>query len=162
VRRRGGGGAEVSMSRVSVVLATFFLLVAAPARAETFPRPASLEPQVRFWRSIFGIYSRYQVVLHDTVDLDKVDSVLDFQSSSALSPIALEELIHDETSAELARLRAIFRKLDDAGPKPTGLSADEQRIFDLFRDDHSPNKFSDAADAKRLRSQRGLREKFSE
>ena len=147
--------------RFAVLLATFFLLFAAPCRADTFARPASLEPQVRFWRAIFGVYSRHQVVLHDTVDLDKIYSVLDFRSSVDLSPIALEQLVREETTAELARLRAIFRKLDDAGPKPEGLSADEQRIFDLFRGDSNRFKFRDAADEKRLRSQKGLREKFA-
>ena len=148
--------------RVSVLLATFVLLLAAPVGAEPFPRPASLEPQVGFWRAVFGVYSRYQVVLHDTVDLDKIYSVLDFRDSSDLGPIALEQLVRDETDAEFARLRGIFRKLDDAGPSPTGLTADEQRIFDLFRSDPSRTKFRDAADEKRLRSQRGLREKFAE
>jgi len=147
--------------RASGLLATFILLLAAPASADTFPRPASLEPQIRFWRDVFGAYSRYQVVVHDTVDLDKVYSVLDFRSSEDLGPIARETLIREETDSELARLRAIFRKLDDAGPKPTGLSADEQRIFDLFRGDSSSTKFRDAADDKRLRTQRGLWEKFA-
>jgi len=151
------------MRLVSVLLAIFFfLLIVTPARADTFPRPASLESQVRFWRAIFADYSRHQVVLHDTVDLDKIYSVLDFRSSADLSPFALEELIRDETRAELARLRALFERLHDAGPKPTGLTADEQRIFDLFRNDTGRAKFRDAADAKRLRSQRGLREKFAE
>ena len=147
--------------RFSGALATFILLLAAPAGAETFPRPGSLEPQIRFWRDVFGSYSRYQVVLHDTVDLDKIYAVLDFRSSGDLGPIALDQLIRDETDAEMAHLRRIFRKLDDAGPNPTGLDADEQRIFDLYRADTSRTKFRDAADDKRLRSQRGLREKFA-
>jgi membrane-bound lytic murein transglycosylase D len=148
--------------RFSGLLATFILLLAAAAGAETFPRPASLEPQVRFWRDVFGSYSRYQVVLHDTVDLDKIYAVLDFRSSGDLGPIALDQLMREETESELARLRRIFRKLDEAGPNPTDLSADEQRIFDLYRADTSRTRFQDAADDKRLRSQRGLREKFAE
>jgi membrane-bound lytic murein transglycosylase D len=148
--------------RFSVLIATFFLVVAAPAGAETFARPAALEPQVRFWRDVFGSYSRYQVVVHDTVDLDKIYSVLDFRSSDDLGPIALDQLIREETDNELARLRRILRRLDEAGPKPTDLSAEEQRVFDLFRSDTSRTKFRDAADDKRLRSQRGLREKFAE
>jgi membrane-bound lytic murein transglycosylase D len=148
--------------RFSGLLATFILLLAAAAGAETFPRPASLEPQVRFWRDVFGSYSRYQVVLHDTVDLDKIYAVLDFRSSGDLGPIALDQLIREETESELARLRRIFHKLDEAGPNPTDLSADEKRIFDLYRADTSPTRFRDAADDKRLRSQRGLREKFAD
>ena len=68
------------MRLVPGLLATFFLLlVVTPTRADTFPRPASLEPNVRFWRSVFADYSRLQVVVHDTWDLDKVYSVLDFR-----------------------------------------------------------------------------------
>src|SRR5262245_22781365 len=44
-----------------------------------FPRPAALEPAVKFWRSIFTEYSGHQVVLHDAVYLDKVYKVLDFR-----------------------------------------------------------------------------------
>jgi membrane-bound lytic murein transglycosylase D len=150
--------------RVSGLLAAFFLLIApTPSGAESFPRPASLEPPIRFWRDVFGSYSRYQVVVHDTWDLDKVYSVLDFRAAaqSELGPIALQQLISAETDAELDRLRRIFATLDAAGPNPTGLGADEQRIFDLYRADPTPTKFRDAADPSRLRTQRGLREKFA-
>jgi membrane-bound lytic murein transglycosylase D len=151
------------MRLVHGLLATFFLLfVVTPTRADNFPRPASLEPNVRFWRSVFADYSRLQVVVHDTWDLDKVYSVLDFRSYDYLGPIALDQLIKDDTAGELARIRAIFAKLDEAGPKPTGLAPDEQRIFDMYRGDPTPTKFRDAVDPKRLRTQRGLREKFAE
>jgi membrane-bound lytic murein transglycosylase D len=150
--------------RFSGLLAAFILLIAAaPSGADNFPRPASLEPPIRFWRDVFGSYSRYQVVLHDTWDLDKVYSVLDFRASagSEMGPIALQQLISASTDAERDRLRRIFWTLDQAGPNPTGLGADEQRIFDLYRADPSPTKFRDAADPSRLRTQRGLREKFA-
>jgi hypothetical protein len=86
--------------------------------------------------------------VHDTWDLDKVYSVLDFRAAaeSDIGPIALQQYISASTDAELDRLRRIFWTLDQAGPKPTGLNADEQRIFDLYRADTSPTKFRDAAD----------------
>src|SRR5438477_12642623 len=40
-------------------------------QAHLFPRPAELEPQIRFWRAIFTQYSAHQVVLHDAVHLDR-------------------------------------------------------------------------------------------
>jgi membrane-bound lytic murein transglycosylase D len=150
------------MRLVSLLLATFFALIVSPARANTFPRPASLEPQVKFWRSVFADYSRLQVVLHDTWDLDKVYAVLDFRPYADLGPIALDNYMRDTIAYEMARLRAIFARLDQAGPKPTDLTPEEQHVFDMFRGDPSRGKFRDAADAKRLRSQRGLREKFAE
>jgi membrane-bound lytic murein transglycosylase D len=148
--------------RVSGRLATFILLLAAaPVAAEHFPRPASLEPHIRFWRDVFGSWSRHQVVLHDTWDLDKVYSVLDFRPHAAqLGPIALQQLIRDETDAEIARLRASLWALDQAGPSPSGLGEAEQRLFEMYRADPSPTKFRDAID--RIRSQRGLREKFAQ
>jgi membrane-bound lytic murein transglycosylase D len=152
------------MRLVRGLLANFFLLflLVTPARADNFPRPASLEPNITFWRSVFADYSRLQVVVHDTWYLDKVYSVLDFRSYDYLGPIALDQMVKDGTAAEVARIRAIFAKLDEAGPKPTGLTPDEQRIFDMYRDDPTPTRFRDAADPKRLRTQRGLREKFAE
>jgi membrane-bound lytic murein transglycosylase D len=149
------------MRLVSLVLATFFSLIVTPARADTFPRPASLEPQIRFWRSVFADYSRLQVVVHDTVDLDKVYSVLDFRASADLGPITLDNYMRDATAYEVARIREILLRLDEAGPKPTGLTADEQRIFDLFKGDTRADRFRAATEPKRLRTQRGLREKFA-
>ena len=81
----------------------------APApEAALFPRPASLEPQIRFWRAIFSEYSTHQVVLHDAVHLDKVYKVLDFRSQrdEGMSPAQLERLSRIETDLEMARLRA--------------------------------------------------------
>jgi membrane-bound lytic murein transglycosylase D len=150
------------MRTFSVLLATFLLHPVVSAAAEPFPRPASLESQVRFWRDVFGAYSRYQVVVHDTVDLDKVYSVLDFRASAGdegENSIAVEQLVREQADDEVARVRGILRRLNQAGSSPTDLSADEQRVFDLFKQDPSPTKFLDAMD--HVRSQRGLREKFA-
>jgi membrane-bound lytic murein transglycosylase D len=148
------------MRLVSVLLAIFILPVASALGADAFPRPATLETQVRFWRDVFGAYSSSQVVLHDTWYLDKIYGVLDFRAyADQMGPIAFDEYVHDATASEVARLRAIFQRLDGAGANPTGLSADEQRVYDLYRDVPDPNKFRDADG--RLRTQRGLREKFA-
>jgi peptidoglycan lytic transglycosylase D len=147
----------------ALVLAIFLLPYAASAVAEPFPRPAALESQVRFWRDVFGGYSRFQVVVHDTVDLDKIYSVLDFRATAAdpdVGTITIERIVHDEADAEVDRVRGILRRLHRAGGDPSGLTADEQRVFDLFRDDQSPDKFADAID--HVRSQRGLRERFAD
>ncbi|MGB1580858.1 MAG: hypothetical protein ACPHER_05055, partial [Nevskiales bacterium] len=44
-----------------------------------FPKPAALDPQVRFWKNIFIKYSEHQAVIHDDLLLDKVHRVLDFR-----------------------------------------------------------------------------------
>ena len=59
------------------------------ARAEELPRPASFESAIGFWRSVFGTYSRNQVLLHDNVHLDVVYQVLDFRPDEGWSFVDL-------------------------------------------------------------------------
>src|SRR5581483_11906037 len=98
-----------SMRRIrSFLAALLFASAAGAAGAEAlqrddFPRPPSLESQIRFWRAIFTEYSKHQIVLHDTVDLDKIYKVLDFRAEAegGMSPVLLERLEREETEAEL-------------------------------------------------------------
>ena len=133
-------------------------------QARLFPRPAELEPQIRFWRAIFTQYSAHQVVLHDAVHLDKVYKVLDFRSrlDDGFSEGELASLERLETDVELDRLRALLLRLHAAGSQPESLTAEERAVYDLWADDPAPDRFLTAADDKRLHSQRGLRERFAE
>jgi membrane-bound lytic murein transglycosylase D len=128
-----------------------------------FPRPAALEPQIRFWRAIFTEHSTHQVVLHDAFYLDKVYKVLDFRREAAgMDPVELERLKREVTDLELERLRQTLLRLHELGPNPQGLDAETAAIYTLLADDRSPNRFLEAAGPKRLHSQRGLRERFAE
>jgi membrane-bound lytic murein transglycosylase D len=129
-----------------------------------FPRPGTLEPQVRFWHSVFADYSVHQVVLHDALYLDKVYKVLDFRHyvEDGVSLGEVERLQRIETDLELARLRATLLRLHGLGSDPTGLTPEERHVYDLFRDQTASDRFLAAADENRLRSQRGLRERFAE
>jgi membrane-bound lytic murein transglycosylase D len=132
--------------------------------AVRFPRPAAIEPQVRFWRAIFTEYSTHQVVLHDALRLDKVYGVLDFRRflDDGMSEGAVERLQRIETDLELERIRATLLRLHGLGSQPESLTPEEQKIWGLFADDSSPDRFLAAADEKRLRSQRGLKERFGD
>jgi len=94
-------------------------------QAHLFPRPAELEPQIRFWRAIFTQYSAHQVVLHDAVHLDKVYKVLDFRSrlDDDLGDGELASLERAETDLELDRVRAALLRLQVLGPNPESLTA---------------------------------------
>src|SRR5215468_11140208 len=159
-------GLGASMPRRSFQLALILsaFTLTATVRAETFPRPAVLEPQVKFWRSIFSEYSKYQVVLHDAVDLDKVYKVLDFRPyvDQGMTEGEVERLLRAETAYELERVRTTLRWLQENGGDPGSLGAEERHVYDLYRNDESPYRFLEAAGDKRLHSQRGLREKFME
>src|SRR5438132_8828567 len=132
-------------------------------QARLFPRPAELEPQIRFWRAIFTQYSAHQVVLHDAVHLDKVYKVLDFRSrlDDGFSESELASLERLETDVELDRLRATLLRLHALGAQPESLTAEERAVYELWTDDPAPDRFLAAADDKRLHSQRGLRERFA-
>lgn len=150
------------MMRSALVVAAFLLILPFAALAGNFPRPADMEHQIRFWRTIFAEYSKNQVVVHDTVDLDRVYSVLDFRDLAAdrsVGPVRLELIQKDVVESEIARLRALFARFD-AGVDPATLPPDEKRIYDLFASDANPRKFEIAAGEKRLRTQRGIKEKF--
>ena len=139
------------------------IAVAAPPDPQDFPRPAALEPQIRFWRAIFTEHSTHQVVLHDAFYLDKVYKVLDFRREAAgMDAVELERLKREVTDLEIERLRRTLFRLHELGPNPQGLDSEEAAVFALWADDRSPGRFLDAAGAKRLRSQRGLRERFAE
>jgi membrane-bound lytic murein transglycosylase D len=150
------------------VLFLAILIVTLPgigaAGIESFPRPADLEPQIRFWRAIFTTYSKHQVLVHDALDLDKIYAVLDFRSEidRGLSEGEVDRLRRVETEDAVEHLRGTFLRLHALGSQPEGLTAEERRLYDLYRDDPSPTRFLDAADEKRLHTQRGLRERFGE
>lgn len=145
----------------------FMMLHAVPASGapdpHQFPRPAALEPQIRFWRAIFTEHSTHQVVLHDALHLDKVYKVLDFRREAAgMDAVELERLKREVTDLELERLRQTLLRLHALGPNPQGLDAEESAVYALHADERASDRFLEAAGPKRLRSQRGLRERFAE
>jgi membrane-bound lytic murein transglycosylase D len=137
--------------------------VAAPPDPQLFPRPAAIEPQIRFWKAIFTEHSTHQVVLHDALYLDKVYKVLDFRREAAgMDSVELERLKREVTDLEMERVRRTLLRLHELGPNPQGLDSEEAAVYALWADDRSPDRFLEAAGPKRLRSQRGLRERFAE
>lgn len=132
------------------------------AADEQFGVPRALAPQVDFWISIFATYGKRQVVIHDTERLDRVYSVLDLSDldQEGLSEVQIELAMKAEEAAEKERIRSMLRQLDGIDVRTAALTDEERRLVALFADDRMPGKFSAAADADRIRGQRGLRERF--
>ena len=152
--------------RSALVLATVLVSglpwVASEARAKSpgaaytaFPRPPELEHQVKFWRDVFTTYSQDQTVVHDTVSLDRVYSVLDFRGQGSYP----DSYRKDATYAEIDRIRGILLRLYQVGPRGAA-TPEERRIAEMFRRDPDPYKFLRAADEGRVRGQKGIRESF--
>ncbi|MGH7960770.1 MAG: lytic transglycosylase domain-containing protein, partial [Candidatus Binatia bacterium] len=137
--------------------------VALDVQVGPFPYPAAIRPQVEFWKKIFATYSKYQVVIHDTEYIDKVYKVLDFRAllnEEGMDETAVLRIREKQTKRELENIRAILLKLHRCGSGCDNLDAEEQRIWNLYRDIDHPNKFRHATYEDRLRSQPGLRERF--
>lgn len=170
---------EMMMVRLILVLSLFAVLAGASEAKEHghesargsrfphyFPYPPALKPQVEFWKKIFAQYSEWQVVIHDTEDLEKVYTVLDFRpfldEPGLLDGMTVEHFKATQTKRELERIRALLLKLHARGGEGHGLTHEEKKIWNLYKDIRDPEKFRKAAEERRLRSQSGLRERFAE
>lgn len=138
----------------------------APASADgaAFPLPRSLRPQVEFWKRVYAVYGEHQIVIHDTEDLTRVYSVVDFRdrAASGEDPLVLEVLEKAAVAAERQRIRTVLLALDARDGNAGGLDAEERKIWNLFAEDKNPRKFRAATEDGRIRAQRGLRERFEQ
>lgn len=151
VRHSGPGSSRI---RPICWLIVLFLLITSVTRADDvlFPRPAELEPDVLFWRSIFTVYSTDEGVLHDNRHLGVVYETVPMPANTPRS----------ERNRKIQRRRehyqAILRSL--AKGNRDKLSAEERRVLALWPEDVSNAELSAAVD--RIRFQHGLKDRFRE
>jgi membrane-bound lytic murein transglycosylase D len=145
------------------VLAGLLLVVPRALADPDFSVPPALKPQVDFWVNVFTTYGKRQILIHDTENLTRVYSVVDFSDldSEGLSEMQIQLTMKMEEDAEKTRVRSLLWRLDGLDPSTEAMSEEEMRIATLFASDPSPTKFRDAAGEDRLRGQRGLRERFA-
>jgi membrane-bound lytic murein transglycosylase D len=127
-------------------------LAAAATDAEPLPRPAGLEPDIAFWRRIFGEVTTREALVHDNRYLDIVYEKLSFPSGTS------DREREQAMKATRDRYAAILRKL--ASPDPGRLSREEKRVRKLFPKEVRAARLSGAAD--RVRVQMGLADRFRE
>ena len=118
------------------------------AAADHFPRPSQLEAAVGFWTRVYTEVDTRGGFIHDSERLDIIyETVRDIRSDAARRR-------HVDASVE--RYRKILGTL--GGGARQGLSAEEQRVLELFPDDTSNAEFRAAAE--RLRFQLGQADRF--
>ena len=143
----------VSMLRIlSTLLVISLLAIDAGARPGDFPRPAGIEPQIRFWTRIYSEVDRGGGLIHDSTHMDVVYEAI--RLPEGLSRRARER--HVERAKD--RYAAILRKL--AKSKRTGLSVAEARVLALWPEGVSNATLKSAA--KRMRFQLGQADRFRE
>ena len=112
------------------ILTTALLLVVATiARGndQLFPQPAELDRDVGFWLSIFTEYTTREGVLHDSRNLAVVYEKVPLPENASRRQ---RQRVSDQRRQHF---KQILQTL--AGGKRTGLSAEEQRVLDLWPDD---------------------------
>ena len=145
----------------------FVLVTGSATLASDNPSPIPCLPglrvQVDFWKRIFAKYSTYQVVVHDSRNLDRIYSVLDFTAlqDESWSDADLSAYLNDRSRQEKERIRAILVRLQNVGADTSDLNEEEQRIRGLFANETLSTKFIEATADDRIRGQRGLRERFA-
>lgn len=120
--------------------------------SESLPRPAGLEPDIGFWRKIFGEVSTDEALVHDNRYLGVVYEKLD------LSELQSDGARQRAMDAAKARYAKILRRL--AAGARSNLGKDERRVLALWAG--RPGNGTLRAAAERVRVQQGLSDRFLE
>ena len=121
----------------------------------TFPVPYALEDNVAFWRNVYGTWGRGQVVLHDNRYLGVIYEVVDLPGPPEGGYTAEQR---DLLNAREAALRDRLANLEAKEVSGEALTTDEKALHDKIASVAGPQAIAGAQE--RLRSQRGLRERF--
>jgi membrane-bound lytic murein transglycosylase D len=120
-----------------------------------FPIPQEIQPNVDFWRDVFGVWSRRQVVFHDDRHLDVIYEVADLPGPVRAGYTAEQrDFVEAKERALRSRLASMERKVASG----ESLDRDERALRDKIADAAGPRAIPGAHE--RLRVQRGVRERF--
>jgi len=123
--------------------------------ADTFPVPDTIQDNVDFWRHVYGIWSRSDVAIHDSDHLGVVYEVVRLPGPAQAGYSANQKAwLETRTRYYTDRVKSLEQRLR-SGQKPT--SADQDLVA-KFEQAGGLSSIYGASD--RIRSQRGLRERF--
>ncbi len=128
-----------------------FLSINPPLKFQVDER---MRKNVDFWIRIYTEFTSTQGLIHDAKYIDHVYEILEFKNETR----STGKVIKTEKKKWKEILLAVHRKQ----LHPEAMTADEKRIFELFRDVNEPNKFLNAAHRKRLRFQLGQKDRFQD
>lgn len=166
--------AKAKLCRVLLSLLGLFVIGVGGVRGQEretlpnhFPYPKALKPQVEFWKKIFTVYSRYQVVIHDSETMT-IYRVLDFRrlrDDPELDDETISQIRQDQTKLEVEQIRNTLIKLQgcvDGVESCDDLDPEEKKLWIIFKKNKDIDRFRVAASDDRLRTQTGVRERFRE
>lgn len=121
-----------------------------------FPMPPELQPQVEFWRNVYAVWGRHQVALHDSRHMDLIYEVV-----ALPGPVSEGYTTEQQEYLKIRQemLKTSLRQLELKTTSGTPLTPTEQALANRIQTSSGgPGAIAGASD--RLRSQRGLRERF--
>ncbi|GAB6068637.1 hypothetical protein JCM13664_19570 [Methylothermus subterraneus] len=124
--------------------------------AGIFPKPAELEPQVAFWRKVYAKWGQDQVVIHDNRYLNLIYQVVRLPEPVSDGYYTPEQKAFLDRRLEQWRER--LKVLESKLVRNEALSPWEEKLADYIARRAGEKALFGAAD--RVRSQRGLRERF--
>jgi membrane-bound lytic murein transglycosylase D len=128
-----------------------FAMPCARAADDPVPRPPQLERDVQFWIRVYTQIDTNAGFLHDQYNLGVVYETLHFAADSA--PAERQHAVEEAR----ARYAAVLRRIADT-PEGTPLSADDQRIRDLWGAEGNSTRLREAVED--LRFQLGQADRF--
>jgi membrane-bound lytic murein transglycosylase D len=141
---------RIAYRSLAVAYALVFLTFNADAENELFPRPAALEPAVKFWTRVYTEIDTDEGFIHDSLRMDIVYHTVRVPHDQG----ARERRRRIERSQESTR--NVLVKLGSGARE--GLSNEEERILKLFPEGTTNAEFRAAAG--RLRFQLGQADRF--
>lgn len=120
-----------------------------------FPMPDEIKPNVDFWRHVYGVWSRGQVAIHDDEHMGVIYEVIQLPAPIQEGYTSLQkDLVRSRTEYHRARVRGLQERVTTNQP----LSPADKELLAKFEESGGSRALYGAAD--RVRTQRGLRERF--
>ncbi len=127
----------------------------------------SLDPvfrkRVEFWIRVYTEVSTSEGLVHDSQYPEIVLEKLDFkpeESDYSLTDKQKSKKIENRVKEAKEFYRKLFLNIHAKGDNVNSMTGAEKRVYELYKNIDEPKKFFNAAHNKRVRLQRGLRERF--
>ncbi len=126
--------------------------------SQTFPTPKILEPNVEFWKKVYGVYDEDQVMIHDKDDLEVIYEVVNFEdlipNHESVSMRQKWKRIAEVKKGYAKAIRSLAGKIDSNGK----LNVMEHQVLQAFGGSVTKDRLLRAA--RNIRGQQGLKQRF--
>ena len=129
-----------------------------PSVFEPFPFPDELHVQVDFWKKIFTQYTTKQAVIHDDWYVNVIYDVIDVNRREFKS----EQEGWEFAKQKMAEYEKQLANLSQHWGDRKRMSAEERRLYDLFKDLPESQRFPHKDANMRIRIQVGQADRFKE